>query len=179
MEPLSRMLHHNSMAWRERMTRTDISRLGAAIALAVCLVLAAPSPVLAADVACPADAGATALEIHIKGLRSADGLVTVTVYPDDPKRFLAPRSKLSRVRVPAAQPETTVCIEVPKPGVYAVATYHDEDGDTKFNKTFLGFPKEGYGFSRNPGGLIGIPSFSQVKFTAHEGANPLTIDISY
>lgn len=161
------------------MRGTDISRIGAGLALAVCLVLAAPPLALASDAVCSAEAGATALEIHIRGLRSSEGLVTVTVYPDDPKRFLAPRSKLSRVRVPAVEPETTVCIEVPHPGVYAVATYHDENGDRKFNKTFLGLPKEGYGFSRNPDGLIGIPSFSQVKFTAREGGNPLTIDLSY
>lgn len=159
------------------MIGASIARIGAGFVLALALV--AGSPARASESVCPAEAGATALEIHIKGLRSAEGLVTVTVYPDDPKRFLAPRGKLSRLRTPVVGLEMTVCVAVPRPGIYAVAIYHDENGDTKFNKTFLGFPKEGYGFSRNPGGLIGIPSFSQVQFSAHEGANPLTIDVGY
>ncbi len=153
--------------------------LWAGVGLAIAAVLAAPGPARAAKVACDVANGTTVLEIHVSGLRSSLGLVTVTVYPDDPKRFLASRGKLSRVRVPAVGPETTVCMEVPKPGVYAVATYHDEDGNRKFNKTFLGFPDEGYGFSRNPHGLIAIPSFAEVKFTAQAGLNPLTIDIGY
>lgn len=33
-------------------------------------------------------------------------------------------------------------------GEYAIAVFHDENGDKKCNTNLLGIPKEGYGFSR-------------------------------
>lgn len=33
-------------------------------------------------------------------------------------------------------------------GEYAIAIYHDENGDKKCNTNLIGIPKEGYGFTR-------------------------------
>lgn len=131
--------------------------------------------------ACPAPkvAGAAMLDIQVEGVRSGDGTVTITVYPDDPDRFLARGGRLSRERIQAVAPVTPACIEVPGPGTYAIAVYHDENKDRKFNTTLLGLPDEGYGFSRNPGGLIAIPSFDEVKFTADPGATRVEIKLTY
>lgn len=46
------------------------------------------------------------------------------------------------------------------PGRYAVAIYHDENGNGVMDKNFVGIPSEGYGFSRNARGFTGPPSFS-------------------
>ncbi|MFD2264601.1 DUF2141 domain-containing protein [Lacibacterium aquatile] len=127
----------------------------------------------------PGVTGGAMLEIQMEGVRSNKGQLTVTVYPDDPSRFLASGGKEARVRVPVSQPMTEACLEVPKPGTYAIAVYHDENMDRKFNRTFVGLPDEGYGFSRNPTGLLGIPGFDEVKFAAVAGVNRLTIKITY
>ncbi|MFC7554920.1 DUF2141 domain-containing protein [Pseudoroseomonas wenyumeiae] len=57
------------------------------------------------------------------------------------------------------------------PGIYAVAVYHDENNDHDFNRTLLGMPAEGYGFSNDAPTVIGLPSFESVRFqVGPEGA---------
>ncbi len=133
---------------------------------------------LKAAAECGGSADPTHIPVNVTNLRSADGFVTLTVYPDDPKRFLSPGGKLSRIRVQAVKPITTVCLAVPGPGTYAIAVYHDENGNRKFDRTLLGLPAEGYGFSRNPTGLIGLPSFDKVSFLTPL-SEPLTIRLTY
>ncbi len=130
---------------------------------------AAPTPVANAPAAAVAPAGCTGpvsqtwLNVVVEGVRNGNGLVAVTLYSDNPSKFLAKRGSLYVGRV-NAQPDTTrACIFVPQPGVYAVAIYHDENSSTKFDRSGIGFPVEGYGFSNNPTTLAGLPSFRSVR----------------
>ena len=41
------------------------------------------------------------------------------------------------------------------PGIYAVAFFHAEKGETKMRTGFFGQPEEGYGFSRDARGSMG------------------------
>ena len=54
---------------------------------------------------------------------------------------------------------------MPRPGIYALALYHDENGNRRFDRTGIGFPAEGYGFSNNPPTLAGLPSFRSVRLS--------------
>lgn len=132
-------------------------------------------PTAAQASTCPADE--TGLEISITDLRDAKGNVTITVYPDDKKRFLAKGGKLSRLRVTAQAPVTTACMPLPAAGIYAVAIYHDENANGKFDRNFIGLPEEGYGFSNNAKIGLAPPSFDAVKFQAGSGS-PTRIAIS-
>ena len=49
------------------------------------------------------------------------------------------------------------------PGTYAISAMHDENGNGRLD-TFLGIPREGFGFSRNPRIGFGPPRFDQVRF---------------
>ena len=51
-------------------------------------------------------------------------------------------------------------------GSYAVACFHDANGDAKLNTSALGMPKEAYGFSNNARGMFGPPDLKDqlVKF---------------
>lgn len=46
-----------------------------------------------------------------------------------------------------------------KSGSYAVAVYHDANGNNKFDRDTAGIPLEGYGFSQNPNVTNKAPSF--------------------
>ncbi|MDB5985900.1 MAG: hypothetical protein JWR16_953 [Nevskia sp.] len=98
------------------------------------------------SLACDAQPGSVRLRLLVEGLHSARGNITVTVYPDDPKRFLAPHGKLARVRAPATQPTTQVCLRLPAADRYEVALYHDENDDHHFNRSWTGLPVEGTAF---------------------------------
>jgi uncharacterized protein (DUF2141 family) len=47
------------------------------------------------------------------------------------------------------------------PQEFAIAAFHDENGDGTLNRNPLGIPTERYGFSRNARGLTGPPEFTQ------------------
>lgn len=120
------------------------------------------------------------LEISVTGIREPKGNITITVYPDDKKRFLAKGGKLSRVRIKAEAPVTTACLALPSAGTYAIAVYHDENADGKFNRNFIGLPEEGYGFSNNAEINLAPPSFEAVKFNAGKsGLTRLSITMRY
>ncbi len=49
-------------------------------------------------------------------------------------------------------------------GEYAIKCYHDENGNNKMDKNFLGIPEESYGFSNNAKGSLGMPDYEKAKF---------------
>lgn len=49
-------------------------------------------------------------------------------------------------------------------GEYAIICYHDENGNNKMDKNFLGIPEESHGFSNNAKGSLGMPDYEKAKF---------------
>lgn len=114
------------------------------------------------------------LNVVVNGVRSNSGLVVVTLYADEPRRFLAKGGSLGIVRVRAQAPVTRVCMALRSPGHYAVVVYHDADSDRKFDRTLVA-PAEDYGLSNDPSTVLGIPEFRNVRFPVHAGDNTVQI----
>lgn len=152
---------------------------------AVAILAFYPSDVFAAPVftgravACSVDRNPVQLEVSVTNVRSDKGILTVTVYGENPKDFLASGKKLARVRVAARFSVTRVCLAVPEQTSYAIAVYHDENKDHRFNRSLLGLPEEGYGVSNDGISLIGIPSYSDARFNARPGMNSVQISLEY
>lgn len=144
--------------------------------LAAALLLA-PGPALAQTCAGTPGAGAVKLVTTATSIRNARGEVAFTVYPDDKRRFLAKGGKLLRVRTPARTGTTAACFWLP-PGHYAVATYHDENGDRDFNRT-LWMPKEGFGFSNDAPTSTGLPAFAKARFAVPAAGRTMRITTRY
>ena len=121
---------------------------------------------------------AVKLTVETASLRAARGEVAVTVYPDDVRRFLARGGKLARVRTPAVAPVSRTCFWLP-PGHYAVAVYHDEDGDRDFARDALGRPVEGFGFSNDAPARFGLPAFADVRFHLPAGGRTIRVKMRY
>ena len=131
--------------------------------IAAATLLSAGLSGIAAAQNCTGTPSATRLYVDVENIRSSQGLIAVTVYADDSSRFLARRGSLYVGRTAARQGTTRICIHLPNTGTYALAVYHDEDGNRTFNRNGLGMPAEGFGFTNNPGTLFGIPSFRAVR----------------
>ena len=147
-------------------------------AAAIGAALLAGAPALAAD-QCIGVKGSHRLSVQVTGVRAAEGEVAVTIYPDDARRFLAPHGKLLRSRVKAEAPATSACFWLPGPAVYAIAVYHDANGDHDFNRTGIGTPAEGYGFSNDAPSTVGFPAFEKVRFSVSAGESVTAVRLRY
>src|SRR5829696_7301922 len=98
----------------------------------------AAAPAAAQD--CTGTPSPIRLFVNVDNVRDGRGLIAVTLYTDDRRKFLAKRGSLYVGRVPARQGRTRVCIHVPKAGIYALAVCHDADADRGFDRTGLGLP---------------------------------------
>ena len=132
-----------------------------------------------APAGCTGPASGTWLHVVASGLRNGNGLLAVTLYADAPSKFLAHHGSLYVGRVNAVAGTTGACIFVPQPGVYAIALYHDENANQKFDRTGLGLPAEGYGFSNNPPTLVGLPSFRSVRLNIPRSGLTTRITMKY
>lgn len=150
---------------------------GPAAAAAVLLAPAASSA--PAQEACTGPPSAVRLIVQAENVRSSQGLIAVTLYPDNPRRFLARRGALYVGRVPARAPTTRVCIHLPGTGSYAVGVYHDADSSRAINRNSIGLPTEGFGFSNNPRLLFSIPSFHSVRINVPRSGMRATVRLRY
>ena len=121
----------------------------------------------------------TGIHVVAQQVRSSDGLLTVELYDDNPEGFIKKAGRLKRVRVEAIAGQTEMCLTAPGPGRYAVVLYHDENANEKFDKNFLGLPKEGFGVSNNPGFDFGPPSHEDSAFVLDGQPLRLEIELTY
>jgi uncharacterized protein (DUF2141 family) len=132
-----------------------------------------------APAGCVGPASGTWIRVIVDNIRNGNGNVALTLYPDDSSRFLAHMGSLYVGFTKTAAPVTDTCIFLPKPGVYAIAIYHDEDGDHKFGRSAVGLPAEGFGFSNNPPTLLGLPSFRSVRLNVPKSGLTSHIHLRY
>jgi uncharacterized protein (DUF2141 family) len=142
-------------------------------------VLAAPASPPAPPPDCGGPASATWINVDVAEVRNSNGLIAVTLYADDSSTFLAHHGSLYTGRFPAHQGITHTCIFVPKPGIYAIAAYHDENANRKLDRGETGAPTEGFGFSNNPSTFMGIPAFSRVRLAVPKPNLGTTINLRY
>ncbi|MBO9576904.1 MAG: DUF2141 domain-containing protein [Sphingobium sp.] len=131
------------------------------------------APALAAD-----EAPTGTLGVTFENLRSAKGMIRACLTRE-PKLFLhcdrdPAAFKASVAAGPAARMEFA---KVP-PGDYVLAIVHDENGNSKVD-TFVGIPREGVGFSRNPGMSFGPPKYEAAKFHVGVGAGAMVVKLKY
>lgn len=116
------------------------------------------------------------LTIEIKGLKVAKGNIQLGIYnkadgfATNKNVYLGKISKVS---------STTVTIKLPNLpyGNYAIAAYHDANGNGKLDKNFFGVPTELYGFSNNARGVVSAPDFKDAKFNVNSTTNKISFKL--
>lgn len=105
--------------------------------------------------ATPAVASDLTLDITSRG---TGGSIAVAVYRDAAS-FRRGEGPVATRTVPRSGPVTSVVIPGLAPGRYAVAAFHDTDGNGDLTLWPIGVPKEAYGFSNDARGRFGPPPF--------------------
>ena len=120
---------------------------------------------------------AAELRIHVSGLRSAQGDLHYAVY-DDAAHFPEGKGWVAEGKVKARTPGVKVVIGGLRPGIYAVAVYHDENGNDEFDQGLLGIPLEDFGFSGDALAFLGPPGFSSAAIEIRAGGTDTEIHLS-
>ena len=115
------------------------------------------------------------VRVTVNNMR-AGGVLNVELY-DDPDNFLFKKGRKRKVRIPAADGQQKVCMNLEQPGTFAVAVYHDIDANRKLKKRWNLLPEEPFGLSNNPKQQTGFPRFSDSAFTTGKLGADIVIDL--
>jgi len=129
-------------------------------------------PYEAAD-QCNADIAQIRVTVNNVG---SGGILSVELY-HDPDNFLNKKGRTRRIRIPATEGQARVCFTIARQGTYAVAAYHDINGNRKLEKQWNMMPKEPFGLSKNPKLKFGFPKFSNSAFTTDSLGADITINL--
>jgi uncharacterized protein (DUF2141 family) len=155
--------------------RTKINRLALSSAILVFL-LWVPFPSLTAQTNDTAT-----LTVRVTGARNTKGKIWVTVFqdaqgfPDDASRAIRQQSVEIYPNTMSAQ---VTFKDLPQ-GTFAVSVLHDENGNGKMDKNFVGMPKEGYGASNNPKKKKRAPTFDEAKVSLNASEHTIEITLIY
>lgn len=155
--------------------RSKISRLALSSAILVFL-LWVHFPSLAAQTNDTAT-----LTVRVTGARNTKGKIWVTVFqdaegfPDDPSKAVRQQS----VDIDPNTMSAEVTFKDLPQGTFAVSVLHDENGNGKMDKNFVGIPKEGYGASNNPKKKKRAPRFDEAKFSLNSSGQTIEITLIY
>jgi len=125
----------------------------------------------AAFVAAIGSGEAATLVVRATGIGSADGMVYVGVCATGFDEAQCPYKSRACAR------PGTVELRIPdvKPGRYAIAIYHDVNGNGQLDKTFFR-PSEPYGFS-NDVGRLGVPSLQGAMIGVSEPTTTVVVPV--
>jgi uncharacterized protein (DUF2141 family) len=115
------------------------------------------------------------LSLDIKGVSSDNGNVCVAIYQDQ-NSFLKFDKVFKIGSEKAVKGSTHIEIDDIPVGEYAVAIFHDENGNKKLDTNFMGIPKEAIAFSRGKMKMFGPPRFDECAFEIVSNTN-IRIDL--
>ncbi|MEM7381135.1 MAG: DUF2141 domain-containing protein [Bacteroidota bacterium] len=109
------------------------------------------------------------LSVEVQGVKNSEGKISVAIYKD-PKGFLKFDQVYKSDSTSAKKGTTRLLIEDLPEGEYALAIFHDENGNNELDTNWLGIPKEDIGFSNAKMKTFGPPSFKECSIPLHESS---------
>lgn len=123
-------------------------------------------------------AHAETLTVKIQDVRNGSGKLTLALY-GSPETFEEFSDDVASRSLEAKQGTVIVTFDNLPPGDYAIAAFHDENGNGDFDTNFLGVPEEGYGFSNDPRVFLGPPSFDEVAVEVNSTRGETEVSLVY
>lgn len=123
--------------------------------------------------ALPAWAAGT-LELQVDNVGSAEGSLMIALYDKAGDWRERPVRSLQQVAKPGS---VTVTFADLPPGSYAIALYHDRNGNGKLDSNVLGIPREPYGFS-GKAPTMGPANWDQARFEVPAAGSRVVVKLS-
>ena len=131
-----------------------------AVSIFILVLVFFSSPAHSEDVAIPT------LEVQVVGIKDMEGEIGVALwnsrlgYPTGLEHAYIPEW----VQLQKGQNSVTVVFDTMPPGEYAVSVVHDTNGNRLVDRSRMGFPKEGVGFSNDQKVTLRAPRYKNSKF---------------
>ena len=126
----------------------------------------------------PALACAGDLTVRIEHIRNDHGSILAALY-DSEASFMQQPSARAKFKVKAAAGTVEYVFHDLPAGKYALSAFHDENDNGKLDKNFVGYPREGYGFSNGARASGGPPGFSQAAFVFDGTTQSIRVTLQY
>jgi uncharacterized protein (DUF2141 family) len=135
-----------------------------AVSLGAASLVAAPLPASAADLA-----------VTVENVRGDNGALRVGLYATE-----ADYRKTAFRQLQVAPRPGTVAFRFDglPPGEYAIAMYHDRNGNGKLDSNLMGIPGEPYGFTGDGRSTLGPPDWKSAKFRVAEDGAAVSVRLS-
>jgi uncharacterized protein (DUF2141 family) len=117
-------------------------------------------------------AQAATLTIRAEGIQSAQGMLYVGICDRSFDAATCPYRDRAAARAGTVQ----FRLRNVKPGRYAIAIFHDLNGNGELDRNFIGLPSEPYGFS-NDVGRRGPPSFEGARIDVTDPSTSVVVPI--
>ncbi|MGE8340094.1 MAG: DUF2141 domain-containing protein [Flavobacterium sp.] len=107
--------------------------------------------------------------VEVTGVQPGKGYVFFGLY-DKEKGFLDIESQIATAKVKANQNSVVYTFKNLPNGNYAIAVYQDVNSNGKCDRNMIGYPIEGFGFSKNYKPKLSAPNFDEVKIAIEQYA---------
>ncbi len=121
---------------------------------------------------------AETLSVHVTGLNSNSGTIRMALFSSKsgfPNEEFATAVRVINISAGGG----STMFQGLSAGSYAIAVYHDENGNERLDANLLGLPTEGYGFSNNARAALAPPRFSAAAFSVTGLNSTQSITIGY
>lgn len=109
----------------------------------------------------PKNTMTSVLIVEFENLQATTGEIEITIF-DKKTRFLRKNKSMDKKRIRIEDGKAYIEFYDLPYGTYAIASYHDINANKKFDKTFMGLPKEPYAFSKKFNSKLRKPKFKEV-----------------
>ena len=118
----------------------------------------------------------TALKVEITNLKSSKGKLLIGIYKPG-KKFTDGEPVASKIIEVNSKGNQVTTFDL-EPGRYALALYHDINGNGEMDKNFVGIPKEPYGFSKDFRPKFSAPSFEDCAFDLPAAGKSISVKLT-
>lgn len=119
------------------------------------------------------------IAIRIDNIRNSEGFLGIALFKNEIGFPEESEKAFALASIATNESPGEVVIENIPYGTYAICVLHDENGNKKMDKTWLGKPKEGFGTSNNPKIRFGPPEFDESGFVLDRETITMVIDMKY
>jgi uncharacterized protein (DUF2141 family) len=116
------------------------------------------------------------LQVTVTGLQTKSGQVQVGLFAG-PSGFPDQAARIAGKSTPGRMGQVTVRFTNLQPGNYAIAAFHDVNGDGVLNTNLVGIPKEPYGFSNGARRAMSPPDFEAARISLGSGQVSTTVAV--